>query len=369
MKRLIFMVWFIALTVFSPPQTYGSNKVSVPQELKKLKFNDELMMQRLDDLECQLSTIQNNYDALKLSIDAASREAKNSKEYIDNNLMWTRIIFGAIAFLGIASLILLFRYLGRRINDEVNKIPKGFEQLRETMNTEFNSISQTMETTSRQISAEIEQIPKKVEDEVKKIAEKYDTQFIDIHKVTTRFHDSMARLHHRVAYEEYEKWTKASEEEKEIILRRIIETQRKAQESAEDAYGKEVEKLGDREKYVLLEIWQNMAYYLALAQDRTESAWAIEAVKIALEWGSGRKPFTPPKGATFPIMHFIETYFYVLSTFDLPEFREEWAKNYRVWKDDLYKEYPKKPFLAVYDSYLKKIEGTGGEENRSTKND
>jgi hypothetical protein len=361
MKNLIFVFCLMHLVLFLPPPTCGDEKISPPQEIKNLKLEDEGISKEIEDIKCELGKIKSDYDVLKLSVNTAIAESQNSRQYIEDKLLWVHSILALITFVGIGGIITLYKNIKNKIDQEVSKIPQQFKEIRKEMDLEFNRITHEMEKIIKDIDSEVQQIPSKIDDEIKIIANKYDTELSELVKITTRFFDSMARLHHRVAFEEYARWVKAPDKDKDLILRRAIESQRKAQENVQDAYGTDLEKLDDREKYILIEIWQNMAYYLALAKDRNEAAWAIEKVKIAFEWGSGKKALTPPKGITIPIMSFIESYFFVLATFDLAEFQEEWVENYKKWKDFLWEEFSGDPDLMMYESYLEKIKGSKNE--------
>lgn len=313
MKKLIFLLYLTTLTIFLPSEIYGEDGTSLAQEFQKLKSENKELMERLNKSDSQLTVLKNNYDALKSKInvsnikyDNAVQEIRNYKEYIDNKLWWVKGLLWVISFIGIGgigSIVGIGIYAKRKFEKERNKL------------TEL-----------------------------------------------------LGRLHSTYAYDEFIKYEdEADKDKRKRMLEIVLELQKAAINSLEEAYGTNLEKIDDRKKYILVNAWQNRAYYLAVAKDHKEAAWAIEKARFALEWGSGKRAFVPPKEATIPYIDWIDTYFFVLKTFKIPEFEKEWIENYEKWRESLDETSPGDPYQ--YKKYYEEIRRETRSENRAAEDE
>lgn len=297
MKK-INLIWIciFLLSMFSPLPTYGNKRICTPQEIERLKSQDEEFNNKIEDLECEIAklkehqgSIDHRFNAIEDRYKTAISEISNYQRTADTKLKVANKAFTILSVI-IGFVTLLAGTLGAWLYKHFRGSIAG-------------------------ITGEAFDIVSGAEREANLC---------------------IADLYNIMAYQlwsKYEETDPKKTAEREHYLANMVKYQSNAQELVEQVFGTEIEKMKDNEKFKVINIWQNRAYYLALKRDLTHSSWAIEKARIAFEWGSGIRPFVPPEGYPLPIMSWIDTYFFVLKSYDIPEFREEWMKNYQTWSE------------------------------------
>lgn len=180
----------------------------------------------------------------------------------------------------------------------------------------------------------------------------------DMQIATKRACEATAKVY---AKHSLENWNEYKKEQRTNLLSKALFEAEQAKKSIEMGYGKDLSQLDDTEKYNIIMVWQNLAYFIAEAtdhdlpevtRDQDLTAWAIEKAKIALKWANA-KDFKPPE--VKPLFNWIDSYFYILMKYKYDDAanRQEWAKNYDYWRDKLDISFEKEK--SDYDSYLQEI--------------
>lgn len=170
---------------------------------------------------------------------------------------------------------------------------------------------------------------KKLRSEYKINLKKYEKLNEDVKNSTKKLATNSSKHFNEKALSMFSTWNGTNEEiNNQKLIKDIVKIQNEAIIAFVETYGENLKELNEKDQRRLVTYWQNYANYVAHSKDPEYAIKAIEYAREAFKYGTTNERLANN-------LYWIGTYFFVLRTFDSPNYRKEWIERYEAWSEKL----------------------------------